>query len=75
MERDHLKIFYEQETVREAVKQFLLDTLDEQVLDRAYKQGDVVGYREAREVVCGAFSRLNELYAKKETVNNENKAR
>lgn len=75
MERDHLKIFYEQETVREAVKQFLLDTLDEQVLDRAYKQGDVVGYKEAREVVRGAFSRLNELYAKKETVNSENKAR
>jgi len=75
MDRDHLKIFYEQEQVRDSVKQFLLTTLDTQVLDRAYKAGDVTGYKEAREVIRGAFSRLNELYAKKDSSSKENSAR
>lgn len=72
---DHLKIFYDQDAVRETVKQFLLDTLDEQVLERAYKEGDVVGYKEARQVIKGAFSRLNEKYAKESSSTKDNKAR
>ena len=72
---DHLKVFYDQELVRESVKQYLNDTLDRAVLDRAYKEGDVVGYKEAREIIRSAFSKLNETYAKESSSSKDNKAR
>ena len=75
MDKDHLKIFYDQEPVRNAVKDYFLLTLDQQVLERAYKEGDVTGYKEARMVITSAFSKLNELYAKSKNSNKENNAR
>lgn len=75
MEKDYLKIFYDQEVVREVVKDYLFEIMDEAVLEGAYKGNDITGYKEAREVVRRAFSKLNETYAKKETNNQENKAR
>lgn len=75
MDKDHLKIFYDQEVVREAVKRFFYETMDEAVLEAAYKGEEVGGYKEAREVVRRAFSRLNEHYAKEEESSTDNKAR
>lgn len=75
MQPDYLGHFYEQENVREAVKQFMLDTLDEQALEALYKNGSVDGYKEAREVINGTFNRLRGLYAKEDKPKNDNKAR
>lgn len=75
MNPDYLGQFYEQENIREAVRLFMLETLNEQVLDAAFDNGDVTGYKEAREVVDGMFSNLRSLYAKEDKPNKENKAR
>lgn len=75
MDKDYLKLFYEQEVLREVVKQFFFDTLDEEVLKRAYKEGDVEGYKEAREVIKQVFIKLNQEYAKEKSKQKENPAR
>ena len=75
MEKDLLKNFYLSEHTREAVRSFLLQTLNEQVLESTYESGDVTGYREAKEVIDGMFIKLKTMYAQKESTNKENKAR
>lgn len=72
---DYLKHFYEQEHVREAVRLFLHDILDEQVLDATYKGNDVSGYKETKEVIDGMFNRLRGLYEKEKPNKKENGAR
>lgn len=76
MEQDHLKLFYDQETLRKTVENYFISTLDSLVLERAYKSGDVTGFKEAKEVIRVAFSKLNEKYAKQDqNKNKDNKAR
>ena len=75
MEKDHLKLFYQQEHVRESVRVFLLGTVDEELLDAAYEGKDVSGYKEAREVIERTFINLRNLYAEEKTNNQSNKAR
>jgi len=75
MEVDHLKIFYEQESVRHAVRDFLHDMLDISALNDVYKGNDVGGYKEARAIVDKSFARLEELYSEKDTRLTGNKAR
>jgi len=72
---DHLKIFYDQESVRNAVKEYLLSTLDSKVLDDTYAGRDVSGYKEARKTIQEFFSRLTEKYGTKEKHSNQNHAR
>jgi hypothetical protein len=72
---DHLKIFYDQESVRNAVKEYLLTTLDSKVLEDTYAGRDVSGYKEARKTIQEFFSRLTEAYGTKEKHNNQNHAR
>jgi hypothetical protein len=72
---DHLKIFYDQESVRNAVKEYLLSTLDSKVLDDTYAGRDVSGYKEARKTIQEFFSRLTEKYGTKEKHRNQNHAR
>lgn len=72
---DYLKIFYDQESVRNAVKEHLLTTLDAQVLQDTYAGRDVSGYKEARKTIQEFFSRLTELYGTKEKSSTTNQAR
>lgn len=72
---DHLKIFYEQESVRDAVKDFMHDLLDTSALKAVYKGEDVSGYKEARATVDRLFARLEELYGQKDKPLSSNKAR
>lgn len=75
MEIDHLKIFYDQESVREAVKTYMNDLLDVSALRDVYKGGDVSGYKEARNTIDKLFARLEELYGQKDKPITSNKAR
>lgn len=72
---DYLKIFYDQESVREAVRKHLLTTLDAKVLEDTYAGRDVSGYKEARKTLQEFFSRLTELYGTKEKSSTTNQAR
>ncbi len=72
---DHLKIFYDQEPVREAVRTYLLDLLDVSALKDVYKGEDVSGYKEARATIDRMFARLEELYGQKDKPLSGNKAR
>lgn len=75
MQIDHLKVFYDQESVREAVKDFMHDLLDTSALKDVYKGNDVSGYKEARTTVDKLFARLEELYGEKDKPLQVNKAR
>ena len=75
MQNDYLKHFYEQENVRKAVKDYFLQVVDEQVLESAYKDGNVSGYKEAREVIEGVFNGLRNSYETTKESSKENKAR
>lgn len=72
---DHLRIFYEQPPVRDAVHEYMLATLDALALQDTYAGRDVSGYKHARKTVQEMFSRLTEMYGKKEKHNNKNHAK
>ncbi len=72
---DYLKNFYDQENLREEVKAYFFRVLDEEVLKQAYKEGNVTGYKEARQVIKQAFIKLNNEYGKEETKQKDNPAR
>jgi hypothetical protein len=72
---DHLKIFYDQEPVREAVREYFLELLDANALKDVYKGEDVSGYKEARATIDRMFARLEELYGHKDKPITSNKAR
>lgn len=75
MDKDYLKIFYDQEVVREVVKNYFYEVMDEAVLEATYKGQDTSGYKEAREVIRRAFSKLYEQYAQEKESSTDNKAR
>jgi hypothetical protein len=75
MESDYLRLFYEQEHTRDAVKAYMLALLDERALKDVYDGQDVAGYKEARKTVEKLFSRLEELYGAKDKPITNNKAR
>lgn len=72
---DHLHIFYDQESVREAVKDYMQTLLNERALKDLYEGKDVSGYKEARATVDKLFARLEELYGQKDKPITSNKAR
>ena len=64
-----LQQFQLNETLREAVKSFMIETLKELAVERVMAQKDVEGIYEAQEVIDNTFNKLEELYAeKKKTV-------
>ena len=75
MDIDHLHIFYDQESVRNAVRDFMHDLLDERALKSVYKGEDVSGYKEARATVDKLFARLEELYGKRDKALQSNPSR
>ena len=64
MDSDQLRLFYEQERMREEVRAFMHNLLDELALRDVYKKNDVSGYPEARNTVDKLFARLDEMYSK-----------
>jgi len=64
METDELRLFYEQTQMRDEVRDYMHDILDELALRDVYKGESVSGYKEARNTVDKMFARLDEMYGK-----------
>lgn len=59
---DILKVFYTNDTQREAVKEFMLQCFNEWALEKVMKHEDTKDLANAREVVLQAFIKLREVY-------------
>ena len=63
---DHnLKTFYDNEIQREAVKEFMLECLNELAVERVMKREDTLSLADAKDVVVKTFIRLREIYGDK----------
>lgn len=72
MDKQLLKQFYEFKGQREAVRHFMIETLKEIAIERAFDGKDVNGIPEARLCIEKMFDHLEELYGiiEKPVVNN-----
>lgn len=59
-----LKQFYDNESGREAVKQFMIEVLGEMAIEKAFEGIPTDGIQEARACVEKSFDKLAELYGK-----------
>lgn len=59
-----LRFFYEDVNLRNAVKDFLIETLGEIAIDKTFNGEDVSGIKDARDLVERAFNKLEEEYGK-----------
>ncbi len=57
-----LKTFYENQIQREAVKEFMIQCLNELAVERVMNREDVSSLADAKDVVSLAFIRLREIY-------------
>lgn len=57
-----LKIFYDNEITREAVKEFQIECLNELAVKRVMNREDTASLADAKEVVEYTFTRLREIY-------------
>jgi hypothetical protein len=60
-----LKLFYENETQREAVKTFLIDNLKEMAVDTVFDKKATAGIYEAKKVIDKSFEKLEEIFAER----------
>ena len=59
---NQLNLFYQNESEREAVKAFFIQTLEELAVERVFDKQSVAGIYEARKVVSKVFDKLEEKY-------------
>lgn len=57
-----LKTFQDNEVEREAVKEFMIECLNELAVDRVMKREDTASLADTKEVVEKLFIRLREVY-------------
>lgn len=60
-----LKQFYDNELLRENVKEFFIKTLKEMAIDRVFGKQAISGLYEAKKMVDLAFDKLEETYGLK----------
>ena len=71
-----LKDFFLNEVMRNDVKTYLIDSLKEQAIDKAFNREDTSAVAEAKEVLDKAFENLEILFAsKQENKETKNEAR
>ena len=59
---NRLQQFYLDEATREEVKEFMISFLEEKTIEKVFGGSSVVGILEAKDMINGSFSRLEELY-------------
>lgn len=59
-----LLLFYNNETEREAVHTFLIQTLKDIAVERAFQGQDIGGIADAAELIETAFKKLDDEYGK-----------
>ena len=67
--------FWNDKETKEAVKAYLIQHLTEEAVKRVFAKEPVEAIGEAREVIEGAFNRLDEMFEKRPEPNVENEAR
>lgn len=67
--------FYNDDHTREAVREYLLDTLDKLALEKIYKREPVDGLADAQEAIENMFTQLGDEYGTKQKKNISNEAR
>lgn len=65
---DRLQQFYLDEGTREEVKLFMINLLQEEAVNRVFTGKNTVGLLEARENIDKTFSKLEELYKKRQEI-------
>lgn len=70
-----LKRFYQDELMRNQVKEFLVQCLRDKAVELAFSGRSTAEIQKANEVIDEAFNKLEHTYGKKEEVKKENKAR
>lgn len=65
MNQSALRTFYENETEREAVKEFLIECLEEVAVKRVMSRENTTSLADAKDVVEETFIKLSELFGKK----------
>ncbi len=75
MNEEALRQFYSNKIELEAVKEYLLQTLNKVALEKLFKGEDAKPVAEARFVVETAFSNLKEMYEPKRKASNNSKSR
>ncbi len=61
---DSLLLFYRNPSEREAVKAFMIETLAQMAVDKAFNREDVNGIADARDLIDKTFQKLGEKYGK-----------
>lgn len=62
-----LRNFYTNEHQRESVREFMVVTLKDMLVDTAFRGEDVGGFKEANELINKVFNKLEEEYGKIES--------
>lgn len=75
MQIDRLNLFYQDENMRELVKDYLFTQLDKLAIEKVYNREDVKGMADAKEAIEKAFNLLDETYGARKTTNTDNSAR
>lgn len=60
-----LKQFYDNQPLKEAWAQFIIETLNDEALRRVYAGRDTSALKEASDIITKSFAQLNEQFAPK----------
>lgn len=60
-----LQVFYNDKTLKEAVKAHLVDSLKELIVLKAFKGEDTTGSAEAKSAIEHGFAKLEEMFGEK----------
>jgi hypothetical protein len=62
---DILKSFVNNKPVKEAVYNYMIETLKEEIVNKTLQEHDVSGYAEAKRIIDKTFNNLEGKYAEK----------
>jgi hydroxylamine reductase (hybrid-cluster protein) len=62
---DILKSFVTNKPVKEAVYNYMVEALKEEIVNRALQEKDITGYAEAKRIIDKAFNNLEGKYGDK----------
>jgi hypothetical protein len=65
MSRVHLKEFFENKAMMKAWADFIIETLNEEALERVYKGKETAAIKEAHTIISKSFKELAELFTEK----------
>ena len=67
-----LRIFYENEVMREDVRAYMVDTLKEIAVERTFNGEETKGIKDAHELIDRMFDRLDQEYGKIQVITQSN---